>query len=155
MVRIRAFVFDDDRDTREVLRIVLEDRGYEVLAYRHPSMCPIFLDTKCPCPRDHACGDILLTDMNMPFVSGLEFIENQTRNGCKGIVQNKAVMSGAWTDELRARAKALGCRTFTKPISFGKLDLWLDERERMIDPNRKLTDLKEMFEGDGASEAPV
>ncbi len=141
-MKIRAFVLEDDDDIRLLVSARLKRRGYEVLSFSEPLSCPIYLDRECPCPREHACGDILITDINMPNVTGLEFIENQTRNGCKGIVQNKAVMSAAWTNAKLVRAKRIGCQVFNKPDMTEKIDEWLDQCEKRIDPNRKLTDLK-------------
>ena len=70
---------------------------------------------------------------------GLEFIENQKRNGCK--VQNVAVMSGSWTDEELEHAKRLGCHTFNKPCKIYEIKKWLDACENKFDPNNKLSDL--------------
>jgi hypothetical protein len=74
-------------------------------------------------------------------MTGLEFIESQTRYGCKAIGKNKAVMSATWTDAELETAKKLGCKTFQKPFRSNELLSWLDECERRIDPNRKLSDL--------------
>ena len=94
MVKIRALVFDDEAGIRAIISYILENRGYEVLSFPDPVLCPVYLNSECPCPREYACADILITDIHMPRVTGLEFIENQMRNGCKAIAQNKAVIQG-------------------------------------------------------------
>lgn len=147
-MKVRALVFDDEPGIRSIISSIFEERGYEVLSFAEPLSCPIYLNRECPCPRKYACGDILITDINMPNVTGLEFVENQIRNGCKGIVQNKAVISGAWTDAQLEQAMRLGRHIFRKPLTIGEIDSWLDECEKRIDPKRKLADLKELFKQD-------
>jgi CheY-like chemotaxis protein len=85
--------------------------------------------------------DVLITDQRTPKMTGLDFIENQTRNGCKAIMKNKAVISGNWTKEECEQAKSLGCQIFNKPFRIEEISEWLDECEKSIDPNRKLAEL--------------
>jgi CheY-like chemotaxis protein len=144
-MKVRAFILDDNESVRSLISSILEERGYEVLSSSEPLFCPIYLDRECPCPVKYMCGDIFITDINMPNVTGLEFIENQIHNDCKAIVQNKAVMSGAWTDAELEYAKRLGCQIFHKPLRIDEITRWLDECEKRIDPNRKLADLQELF----------
>ena len=140
-MKIRAFIIDDDKQMREALTIILKDRGYEVYTFTQAHLCPIYLDKHCQCPQEHACGDILLSDIDMPRMNGIDFIEHQIKNGCKGIRQNKALMSGTWTDEQLNRARKLGCQTFQKPIRLEKLNEWLEECEKRIEPSRKLAEI--------------
>jgi CheY-like chemotaxis protein len=140
-MRLRAYIFEDNKALRDIISSILESRGYEVLAYREPLVCPAYLDRECPCPENHACGDIFITDKSMPRMTGLEFIENQLCHGCKAIEKNKAVISGVWTDAELEQAKRLGCKTFQKPFKTNEFQKWLDECEKGVDPNRKLSDL--------------
>jgi len=91
----------------------------------------------------------------MPNTTGLEFIENQIRHGCKAIEKNKALMSGKWTDTELIQAKRLGCKTFEKPFKTSELLSWLDECEKRIDPNRKLSDLPLRFKDDNCPDNPT
>ncbi|NIO04767.1 MAG: hypothetical protein GTN74_09180 [Proteobacteria bacterium] len=140
-MRLRAFVFEDNEALRGTISSILKSRGYEVFSYSEPLACPAYLDRECPCLEDYACGDIFITDNGMPKMTGLEFIENQLRHGCKAIEKNKAVMSGAWTDSEREQGQRLRCRTFEKPFKTNELLSWLDECEKRVDPHRKLSDL--------------
>ena len=137
-MKIRAFVFDDDEQVRNVISELLKERGYEVHGFSEPGICPIYLEQRCPCLLDHTCADIIITDINMPYMTGLELIENQLRNGCK--VKNIMVLSGSWTDAQVTYAKALGCKIFKKPFKIDEFFNWLDECERRLDPKRKLSD---------------
>jgi CheY-like chemotaxis protein len=138
-MKIRAFVVDDNEAVRSLLSHILEDRGYEVRASSEPAHCLVYLDRTCPCPKDHACGDIFIVDIDMPNMTGLEFIENQMLNGCKAIVQNKAVMSGDWSAERARHAKGLGCKILNKAFDMDEFTAWLDACEKRIDWNRKLS----------------
>jgi hypothetical protein len=78
-----------------LVSLILEKRGYEVFAFSDATMCPIFLRNECPCPSEYTCADIIVADINMPNITGLDFIENQLNFGCK--VRNFGVISGQWT----------------------------------------------------------
>ncbi len=143
-MRIRAIVLDDDYEMRTLIYDILKNRGYEVYGSSEPFFCPIYLDSECPCSVEHTCTTIIITDINMPNMTGLEFIEHQKRNGCK--VQNVATMSGRWTDEEIEHAKRLGCHIFKKPFEIDEIERWLDDCEKKLDPNSKLSDLPRRVE---------
>jgi YesN/AraC family two-component response regulator len=104
----------------------------------NPGFRPLFLVRECPCPVSHICADIIMTDLNMPNITGLEFIENQIKHGCK--VRNIALISGDWSEPEMNRAHELGCMSFSKPLRIAELIAWLNQCEKRIDPNRKLWD---------------
>ncbi len=141
----RIIVLDDDELIRMMLEIMLKERDCEVVTCTRPSNCMIYLKSDCACPRSYACTDILITDINMPGMSGFEFIEHMTNHGCKAMAQNKAVMSGHLSNEALSTAKRLGCQTFQKPIRKDELFAWLDKCEKRIDPSRKLVDLANLL----------
>ncbi len=137
--KLRAIVLDDDYVLRTLIDDVLKDRGYEVHGSSEPFFCPVYLNSKCPCPVETHCTDIIITDINMPNMTGFEFIENLKRNRCK--IQKIAIMSGSWTDEQLEHAKRLGCHTFEKPFKLDEFEKWLDECEKKLDHDDKLSDL--------------
>ena len=137
--RPRAIVLEDDYLLRTLIDGALKDRGYEVHGSSEPFFSPIFLESKCSCPVGTHCTNIIITDINMPNMTGLEFIEHQKRNGCK--IQNVAMMSGGWKDEEIEHAKSLGCHIFEKPFKFDEIEKWLDDCEKKFDPDNKLSDL--------------
>ncbi len=137
---IRAVVIDDEEVIRELITEILEMRGYEVHASSEPLICPIYLaDGECPCPSEHFCTHIIITDIYMPNMTGFEFIEHLKSRGCK--VYNIAVITGRCTDENLEYTKRLGCHMFKNPFDFDEIKKWLDECEKRIDPNSKLSDL--------------
>ena len=64
--RPRVAVIDDDTDSLEALEWLLSDSGFEVAAFASASA---FLD------EEPAEFDVLLSDMRMPGISGLELLE--------------------------------------------------------------------------------
>jgi DNA-binding NtrC family response regulator len=136
-MRMRVLIFDDDDSIRSMLWHIFDDRGYEIFSFPHPALCPLHLVGACSCPTAQACGDIIISDVNMPNVNGLEFIETQIQKGCK--VKNLALMSGAWTVSELQYAQKLGCQTFHKPFTLDEINAWIDDCEGKVTPNRVLS----------------
>ena len=132
-MKIRVMVFEDNEFLRSMINEFLTRRGYEVVAFSDPSACPLLHSEACY----YACADILISDLSMPNMTGLQFIENQIRKGCR--IQNVALMSAAWSTEEREYANKIGCHVFNKPFNFGDLSFWLDECESRVNPHRVLT----------------
>ena len=139
MKKIKAIVIDDDELIRLTLESVLKKRGYEVQSYSEPMFCLNYLDHECICNLNSPCTDIIITDLNMPSVNGLAFIEHQIQNGCK--VDNIAVMSGYWSDQTLEKAIMIGCQIFEKPFDLKDLHQWLDGIERRMNPHGELAAL--------------
>ena len=128
---MRILVVDDEKIKRITLADDLATQGHDVISAADGQEALDQLRT--------GRFDVVVTDLKMPGMSGLEFIENQIRLGCRGQTINTAVMSGGWTDEELARAEKLGCRVFHKPFDLGEFISWVAECEERIDPDRLLT----------------
>jgi len=135
-MKIRCFLFEDDERVRALLLQILESRGYEVLSFSDPELCPMYGASACPCNPEETCGDIIISDVKMPNVTGLGFVDRQKEIGCK--INNVALISGAWSDFDLEHAQKLGCKTFQKPFILDELNEWLNECEKGVDPNRIL-----------------
>ena len=134
----RSIILEDDKSTREFLALVLKQRNHEVFAFSSPSICPLYTNAACECPNEEACGDFLITDNQMPGMTGLEFVQRQIEGNCRGAVKNKAIVSGDWTQEEWDLGTRLGCKLFLKPLDLEEFYDWLSERENGIFPHRKL-----------------
>ncbi len=139
-MKIRAIVLEDNDSLRTLTRDILKDRGYEVYAFSEPFLRPVYRDSERPYTEEHTCSTIIITDIDMPNMTGFEFIEHQKSKGCK--FQSIAIMSGRWTNENIKHAKRLGCHMFKKPFKIDELEKWLDECEKELDHNSKLTDMQ-------------
>lgn len=128
----RVIIFDDERIVLLVLRDFFQARGYEVLTFAEPVVCPIYQDYK-PCASKAPCGDLMLTDFRMPRMSGIDLLRIQTDGGCKLTPKNKAVLSGYMDQQSIRDVLELGAAFFTKPVSFEELGAWVDECESRMD----------------------
>jgi len=137
-IRRRAVIFDDEDLFRKVLWMFFDQRGYEVLTFPYPDVCPLHVASECPCPLGTLCSDIIISDVNMLGKSGIDFIEKLMEKGCKQ--RHFALMSGAFTDADRARAALLACAVFEKPINMEALTAWVESVERSISAERVLFD---------------
>jgi CheY-like chemotaxis protein len=139
----RILIFDDHQEILDLLTAVFDSRGYEVMTYPHPGACPIVDNENCSCPDGQSCTDIILTDINMPVMKGLDLIEKQLDKGCQ--CRHLALMSGDFTSDDLKRAEELGLKFFQKPFDITDVFKWLDQIEEDINPQRKLTDYKELL----------
>jgi len=139
---IRAVIFDDDPLIRQLLEAVCEMRGYEVFTFHHPDMFPPHAANCCPCQSGIRCTDVIISDLRMPNVNGLDFLEGLKRKGCRN--PHYALTSGHWTEAAVSRAKQLGCKVFSKPFRIRDITQWLDEVEASIVPERELLNWNKM-----------
>ena len=142
-VNYRVLVFDDHPEILNLLKVVFDTRGYEVLTYLNPGACPVFKHESCFCPDGQACTDIILTDINMPVMRGIDFIEKQIAKGCS--CKHLALMSGDFTSDDVRRARELGLKFFRKPFDIKEVFDWLDQIEQKINPLRQLTEYKNLL----------
>ena len=138
-MRPRVLIFEDNDILRSTLESILDGRGYEVFTFSNPGLCQIFDSVDHQCPVDHACTDIIISDVNMPSKTGLELIQERRQKGCK--VKYRALMSGEWTDSDLKQAHELGCQIFHKPFNISEVLKWLDNCVGKINCERKLSDL--------------
>ncbi len=135
---LRVVIFEDERMNREILSKLISSRGHEVLSYPDPSCCPLYSGATCVCTQEEACGDILITDNQMPVMTGLQFIRRQYERGCKGVINNKAIITAHLTSEELEQSRELGCKVFSKPLNWREVQQWLIEREELVNPSRRL-----------------
>jgi CheY-like chemotaxis protein len=99
-------------------------------------ICPLQIKPDCQCNDNQTITDIIVSDLDMPNMTGLTFIENLRMKNCK--CQHVALMSSFWKKEDLSLAHELGCKTFTKPFPFQEFFEWIDEVEKNIEPAREL-----------------
>jgi CheY-like chemotaxis protein len=121
-----------------MLEFVLNERGYEVFTFSNPGLFQIDEPADHNCLTNHACADMIISDVNMPSKNGLELIRELQQKGCK--VKCRALMSGDWTDSDLKHAQQLGCKIFHKPFDIRQLLEWLNDCVKKINSGRKLSD---------------
>ncbi len=135
-MKLRVVVIEAQNYILDIISTMLQLRGHEVLGFREPSICHLYSDGTCSCPKESPCADILIVDNEMPTMSGLEFILQQSNRGCKGAFRNKAVLAGTWAPRDVALADSLQCKIFRKPIQTKELFEWIKDCEERISQER-------------------
>jgi CheY-like chemotaxis protein len=132
MRKRHAILFDDEPVVLLVLKEFFERRGYEVLAFPEPVLCPVYGEG-ASCSNIAPCGDIMLVDYKMPRMNGIELLQTQARRGCRLTAKNKALLTGYMDDGKMAHLQELGAAFFEKPVLFDELGKWVDECEARMD----------------------
>jgi CheY-like chemotaxis protein len=79
------------------------------------------------------CADIIVTDLNMPGMNGIELLQYQSQRGCNIDKRNKALVSGYSDDDLKKLINQSGYAFFEKPVELSIISDWLNECEKSID----------------------
>lgn len=135
-VPMKILVFEPEKSLRELLRIYLAGHGHEVLAFKDPTVCPLYKnlqDDHCCCPSGSACGDVIIIDNRMPYISAIDFLKLQRRRGCKALDANKAVMSASMTRQLEETIVEFGCHHIKKPFQLGRIAAWVNDCRRRLE----------------------
>lgn len=138
MRKRRAVVIDDEEIIVDLFTEFFSARGYEVFSYSMPVICPIRDEKGNLCNTEYPCADVIMTDLKMRGMNGIEMLEEQARQGCKVKRENKAVMSGYLDEESSRNIAQRGYAFFQKPVDFSKISAWLDECEARMDLSRPL-----------------
>lgn len=148
MRQTRVIIYDDDVPVLNLLKAFLTRRGYEVLAFHEPVICPIYEKLAACCENIYACADMTITDFRMPRMNGIELLQYQSERNCKIDIRNKAIISANIGDENLKVIEKMGCSFMNKPFSLAKLSDWLDGCENRIDLSQPVGDLQ-IIRGNG------
>jgi CheY-like chemotaxis protein len=105
--RLRILVVEDDDDSRELMAGVLRRTGDHVIALANSG------EEGLVHLRGDEAYDLIVTDIGLPGVSGLEMLDQAARDGC--IDRTTVVVCSACTS-LRPQALARGARCLAKPL---------------------------------------
>ena len=100
-------VVDDDLKSRKIISMLLEERGYKI------SLAKSGAEALSILPRNNPF-DLILTDINMPGMSGIELIETLKE---RGMAIPFCVVSSVDDKRVIFRLQGLGCSGFlVKPL---------------------------------------
>jgi DNA-binding NtrC family response regulator len=111
-LKIKLLVVDDDRELRQDMATFFQRSGYEV------AQCGSAQDALELTDRQHF--DVVILDMVIPGMSGLELLEKLNVRGCDSEV---VMLTGEGTIESAVEAMKKGAREYlTKPIRWKELE---------------------------------
>lgn len=125
---------DDDDDFRKCFTEILRNRGHEVHAFENPSICPLQMMPQCRCNENERCTDMIIVDLKMPVINGIQFIKTQKDKHCK--CNYVVLISGNINEEDMLTVKSLGCHVFDKLLDIDDFLKWTDSIT--INPDRIL-----------------
>lgn len=135
---MRLFIVDDDENVRDVMANILGRSGHEIVTFPDACSCCRSGLSACPCKPEETCADALLTDLKMPGVDGLQFLDGLHQRGCR--IRNRAVISAYWTSATMLHAFHRGYRVFEKPAGIWDVGGWLESCAEQIKADRLLAD---------------
>lgn len=125
---LKIFVIEDDACIREPFSDFLNDLGHDVISAKNPEELPFC--KKPHCTESSPCCDALVTDNLMPEMTGLEFISNQIKKGCKLPAKNRLLISGSLMTSDIELARKLGVTVAEKPVTFNFLEKWVESIDK-------------------------
>jgi len=134
--RYRVIILEQHDIIRDILCDFFQDRGYEVHAYPSPDFCPLHQLPSCRCGQEETCCDIMIIDMNLPKINGLQFISNLKEKDCK--CRNVLLISSDWHHDMIAHAHELNCQVLAKPFGISSLIKQINSFENNISSKRRL-----------------
>jgi len=121
-----ALIFDDDKFFRTLWSDTLTDLDLQVTAF--PTHAAFLAQINADCgPAAAPCPDFILTDNQMPGMSGLEFLARIGQLGCKVRRDRMGIISGRWEAEEIEQARNTGYRIFQKFNSPEQIRAWIAE----------------------------
>jgi len=141
MRKPRVIIFDDESMLLELLEFYFDRWGYEVFSYQTPIVC-LFNGCADSCESLAPCADLVISDFQMPQMTGIELFQLQAQRGCRIANKMKAIMSGHAEGKLLTQCKASGYRFFEKPLDYSELHTWVSECEKHFDLSKQLVGKK-------------
>lgn len=141
-MRLRTIILESDNRLRKLLAVLLTSRGHDVHAYAYPVICPLYQQPDATCPQESPCADLLITDMRMSAMSGLDLLRLQTEKGCKVAVRNKLLLAAELSEDQKHQVELLGCVVAHRPFEIPELFDRVAECEGRIGDKRRLGELR-------------
>jgi len=119
---MKVLIAEDESMTLKILSIKIQKDGYEVITASDGQIAMEYLE-------QNGCPDLVITDIMMPFYSGLEIVE-KIRRGLRSKIPI-IVLSALGQEKALEEAFSLGVNDYiTKPFSPNELSIRV---KRLVD----------------------
>lgn len=125
--KLKVVILESDPVVLDLLKGLLIFKGHNVFVFPDPTICPLFKISHCDCSKDYSCVDVIIADVGMPNMGGIDFFERQMQRGCKIPAGQKLLLGDPVSPEQQAAIAKLGCQYIQKPFNTFEIINWLDE----------------------------
>ena len=137
-MKLKILVVDDDESIRNMLKTALESKGHEVTTLADPTEFKYFDQLSCPCPEGEPCTDVLIADIVMPNIEGIDFCKKLKASGCRPLAKgNVAIISGYLTIHYMNELNDLGIHYMRKPFEMKEMFEWIEQCQARIKESPK------------------
>jgi len=118
---LKVVLIDDEPAILAVLGKALRLKGYEVQTYGSATECLDAYEGNSNCQKH---SDVILTDIDMPHMNGIEFLNLLHKRNCS--CKHIALMTGRGMDDtLLHKIEKKGVKLFLKPFSIPEFMGWV------------------------------
>lgn len=118
----KILIVDDNFYVLKSMARIFSNSGYEVVKASHGQEALSMLEKLA---KENSLPDYMLTDNDMPIMSGISLINEMYQRGLTGVVRT-ALWTGGSGNDLRKRVESYGAKYFEKPSSGEELLAYFD-----------------------------
>jgi len=124
--KFKILVFENDPFVVLMFKSSFILHGHDVLIFSDPTACPLLSGTQCACHEKSWCADVLIANIKMPHMGGIEFFEKQRKQNCKIPDENKLLLGDVLTSAQQSSIDDLGCHFMKTSVNTTEISQWLD-----------------------------
>jgi DNA-binding response OmpR family regulator len=122
---LKVIIVEENPDIRDMLKIYLESKGYQVMAFSDQENCPFFSGGSCSCSAEQACADAIILQDHPRSPLAFKLLDELSQKGCRLKNSCKAVISTNIERDYREILQQRGYSYFSKPFRLAEIHNWL------------------------------